>query len=111
MNVHVDFRLTGEQLGLLEKHGYRRTSNKHGHVTRIDRKDWLRFMAKKHAPWDFNEGTKWVMGLGLASAADHYRRVHSKDTLVLHPDDAKCIMSSNHDPIGFVEIDEDEKVA
>ena len=62
--------------------GYRVVSRKYGMISRIDRKDWKEYMAKQHAPWDAEgEGIKWVQLLGDRAAADHYRRVYSKDTL------------------------------
>lgn len=64
-----------------EKQGYRITSRKYGMISRIDRDDWKEYMAEKHAPWDIEEGRKWVRVLGDLHAADHYRRVYSKDTL------------------------------
>ena len=63
--------------------GYRITSRKYGLVSRIDREDWKEYMAEQHAPWDIREGRKWVNILGDRSAADHYRRVYSKDHLEL----------------------------
>ncbi len=60
--------------------GYCRVSNRHRMVARIDRGDWQAVMAKDHAPWDpAGQGMDWVRGMGLASAADHYRRCYSKD--------------------------------
>lgn len=64
--------------------GYRVTSNKHRMISRIDRDDWKEYMAKGHSPWDWEgEGLKWVRILGDRSAADHYRRVYSRDTLTV----------------------------
>src|ERR1039458_9705438 len=61
--------------------GYRIVSRKYGMISRLDRDDWKEYMAEKHAPWDIEEGRKWVRALGDLHAADHYRRVYSKDTL------------------------------
>lgn len=65
------------------KQGYRIVSRKYGTIARIDRDDWKEFMAQEHAPWDIEEGRKWVRTMGDRSAADHYRRVYSKDTIDL----------------------------
>ena len=63
--------------------GYRITSRKYGIISRIDRDDWKDYMAEQHAPWDIEEGRKWVRLLGDRTAADHYRRVYSKDNIEL----------------------------
>jgi hypothetical protein len=63
--------------------GYKCISRRYGIVARIDRDDWLEHMARQHAPWSLADGMKWVRALGRAAAADHYRRVYSKDTLTL----------------------------
>lgn len=63
--------------------GYRITSRKYGLISRIDRDDWKEFMAEQHAPWDIEEGRKWIRAMGDLHAADQYRRVYSKDTLEL----------------------------
>lgn len=66
---------------LIDK-GYRRVSNKYRHVSRIDRSDWLEYLHK----------------LGLAgtkgSLADHYRRVYSKDIIIVPLHIFKFIPSS-----------------
>jgi hypothetical protein len=61
--------------------GYRAGSNRYRIVSRIDREDWKEHMARKHAPWSFEEGMRWVIGLGDERAADHYRRVYTKDKI------------------------------
>lgn len=63
--------------------GYRIVSRKYGIISRIDREDWKEAMAKAHAPWDIEEGRKWVRTLGDRGAADHYRRCYSKDNVEL----------------------------
>ena len=62
--------------------GYCVTSRKFCHVTRIDRPDWRERMAKDRSPWDLREGLEWVTRLG-SGAEDHYRRVYSRDTVVV----------------------------
>lgn len=66
--------------------GYAITSRASGHATRLDRRDWREYMAQKHAPWDpVKQGMDWVKSLDSNghSAADHYRRVHSKDIITV----------------------------
>lgn len=58
--------------------GYRITSRKHRMASRIDRPDWQEAMAATHP-----SGKQWVDGLGLRLAADYYRRVISRDTIVV----------------------------
>ena len=65
----------------LIKKGYRRVSNKYRVISRIDRDDWIEYMANQHSPWDIEEGYNWISALGMASASDHYRRVYSKDVI------------------------------
>lgn len=90
--------------------GYRRTSNRHRMVSRVDRPDWREYMAQQHAPWDAERGTqdgpRWVRCLG-EGAADHYRRTHSEDNLEgLPPDVFRRIPGSNGDDTGFVKVTE-----
>jgi hypothetical protein len=59
-------------------------------ATRIDRKDWREHMASHHA-----HGMEFVKCLGK-SAADHYRRIYSKDTLVV-PSGWVKILPNSHD--------------
>jgi len=94
-----------EEAKALMKKGYRVTSRKHRQVTRVDRPDWRDYMAVRHAPWDIEDGLEWVECLGRG-AADQYRRVYSKDTLVVSKAALSHIGSSNHDPVGYVEISE-----
>lgn len=91
-------KTSGEDLASL---GYRRTSRKFGHVSRVDREDWKEYMAEKHSPWSKEEGLRWVECLGTG-AADHYRRCYSKDTLVLTQTKALGIPCSDHDETGFI---------
>jgi hypothetical protein len=70
-------------------------------ISRIDRPDWYRIMAKKHTPWDPNgEGIDWVFNMGRAAAEDYYRRCHSKDTLTVCDNVIKRIPSSNQEVTG-----------
>lgn len=65
--------------------GYCITSRRSRLATRLDRRDWREYMAKQHAPWDPDgDGMDWVNCLDNGSgAADHYRRCHSKDDIVV----------------------------
>ena len=83
--------------------GYRRTSNKCGMLSRIDRPDWIQVLAVhlRRAPADF-----YVPGEDkpTGSWCDFYRRVLSKDTIEIDPNLARQVPTSGHDPIGYVEI-------
>lgn len=81
--------------------GYRRISNTHRIVARVDREDWRIFLARAQAPWNLSEGSDWVECLGN-SAADYYRRCFSTDKKIIPTLVFKLIPSSNHDPIGYV---------
>lgn len=72
----------------LVRSGYRQTSSRFRLASRIDRPDWKEHMASKHAPWCAEEGMRWVELLG-ASAADHYRRVYSRDQIEVTEFDLK----------------------
>jgi len=68
----------------LMKKGYRRTSNAYCMISRIDREDWLDVLAKERhcSRADFYN----VDGSGINNShKDYYVRVHSKDTLTVHP--------------------------
>lgn len=72
---------------LLIASGYCPISNKYRMVSRLDRPDWLEYMAFLHTEGlrgtpeeNLKEGMRWATGLG-DGAADFYRRVHSGDTL------------------------------
>lgn len=92
----------GEALSLASQ-GYRRVSTKHQLVSRVDRPDWREYMAMRHCPHDPEGlGNRWVMCLGKG-AADHYRRVYSKDTLnVLNLFTFRLIPASANDDVGYV---------
>lgn len=81
--------------------GYRRVSRKFGIVARVDREDWREYMAEQHAPWDIQQGRKWVKLLGK-NAADYYRRCLSNDKLEIGEGRALAIPTSGGDAIGFV---------
>ena len=71
----------GERARTLWRSGYRCISRQYRIVARIDRPDWIHYMAQQHCSWDINQGLQWVLSLGLESAGDFYRSVHSKDKL------------------------------
>lgn len=81
--------------------GYRRTSRKHGMISRIDRPDWKEVLAR--------EGM--LFGLGReGNGADHYRACYSSDKITLKPPSlALEVPTSGHDPIGFVPKDQLEQ--
>lgn len=67
--------------------GYCPVSNRYRMASRIDREDWREYMAAKRVegfPGDkeenFQQAMRWVEGLA-EGAADHYRRLHSRDTI------------------------------
>ena len=92
--------LTPEQLTAM---GYRRTSNKYGMVSRVDRSDWVHVLAKelRRAPADF-----YVPGEAEPAAnwCDYYRRVYSRDKLELDPIVARQIPTSTWDACGYIEL-------
>jgi hypothetical protein len=70
-----------ERANLLIASGYRATSNKYRMVSRIDREDWIDYMAGQHAPWDpKGEGLRWASRRNMG---DQYRRVYSRDKIEL----------------------------
>lgn len=81
--------------------GYRRTSRRHGMVSRVDRPDWKEVLAK-HLIRSVPEMEKMVRR-SPGDWEDYYRRVLSKDTITLNPPSrALSIPSSDHDPVGYV---------
>lgn len=95
--------------------GYCVVSRKHRRASRIDRPDWREYMAAQHAPWDpEGEGMAWVEHMG-SRAGDQYRRVYSRDVLVVSAEALRLLPSSDdglnrfmaretkrHDPLGAV---------
>jgi hypothetical protein len=88
---------------LLKAMGYRRVSNKHKLVARIDRKDWLQSMAKSlhRAPADF-----YVPGENHVAPnwCDYYRRVHSKDQLEVSAEIYAALPASNETSDDYVPL-------
>jgi len=83
--------------------GYRRTSNAYGLISRIDRPDWVEYMAEKmgRAPADFyNRATGKVDGMWC----DHYRAVYSMDTHIVDLKRIHRIPTSGFDPVGFIDV-------
>lgn len=77
----TDFIVAGD----LHEQGYRRVSNKHKLVARIDRKDWLDVLAKEMhcSRADFYN----LNGSGISDSwRDHYVRVYSKDQITVSPE-------------------------
>lgn len=76
----------------LMKQGYRKTSNAYCRVSRIDREDWLDVLAKQRrcSRADFYN----VDGSGIGDQhRNHYIRVFSNDTHVVHPKVLKLVKS------------------
>ena len=95
-----DFRKEADEL--IAK-GYCRTSNKYRNASRIDRADWVHFLAKdlRRAPADF-----YVPGEDHPTGGwcDFYRRVHSQDSVSnITPGVFVLLPSSDHNPIGYRE--------
>lgn len=85
---------------LYARAGYRRTSHKHRILSRIDRPDWVAYMARKmrRTPADF-----YIDGEDEPSGnwADNYRRVYSEDKITVPHDICQMVPGSGHDPIGY----------
>lgn len=106
------YGMTSEQkASQLINWGYRRISNTHQMVSRIDRPDWFMYMATKHAPWDpTGEGVQWAAGLGMY-AKDYYRRCLSKDKLELPHHIFTLIPASGSSDAGYKPKKEDKIMA
>lgn len=91
----------------LIRQGYRKTSNKHCMVSRIDRPDWVSVLAKDMFR---SEAEFYEKGCTEPSDhwADHYRRVYSKDTVVIPQAYIREFPSSGHDPVGFIPLLKDD---
>jgi hypothetical protein len=91
--------VTGEQAAA---QGYRRVSNKHMRVTRIDRPDWVRILAEHtrrseaqfYRPGSLHPEGAW---------ADFYRRVLSKDWFEFSDrNEFSKVPGSDFDDTGYV---------
>lgn len=86
---------TPAEIDALIDSGYRRVSRRHGLVARIDREDWVSFLAGKgHAVGD--------RLLRPGYWEDFYRRNYSKDQVRLHPTTAERVPCSHGDPVGYM---------
>lgn len=72
--------------------GYRRTSNAHCQVSRIDREDWIEALAKQMRCCVADFYNKDGSGVGN-HWRDHYVRVYSKDNLTVAPEVIKHVPS------------------
>lgn len=94
--------------------GYRRVSNRYGHVSRIDRPDWIEHMAVhlRRAPADFYR--RHPEGVGnepCPTWCDYYRRRLSQDVLVFDPPElARRVPSSGNLECGYVPQPRDPKL-
>lgn len=94
------------QYAALEAKGYRRTSNRHGLISRIDRPDWLDAL-NRHLMRSAQQGNLILENseeYNSGSWQDFYRRVLSKDTLEIGKSQAQNIGTSSWDNIGYIEI-------
>lgn len=84
--------------------GYRRTSNAYALVTRIDRPDWLNFMAKKMrcSEGRFLQLSETAPPQVDGRWASHYRGVYSEDEHTVDSERLRKIPSSGHDPVGYI---------
>lgn len=82
--------------------GYVIVSRAHRTAARIDREDWKSFMARKHGAG----GKQWVECLGDRSAADHYRRVYSRDQIPVPDSWIKELGNSGNGPECFMPLPE-----
>lgn len=95
--------MAANQMAVLKARGYRRVSNKHGMLARVDRPDWVEVLARhlKRSPAEL-----YVPGEPEPAAhwADYYRRVLSGDRVDVEPPAlARLVPSSDHDPVGYVD--------
>ena len=89
---------------ILTAMGYRRVSNGHRGIARIDRPDWLDVLAKdlRRSPAEFYRPGEKDPAI---TWCDQYRRVYSKDTIHGVPEDVfKRIPGSGDSDCGFVNI-------
>lgn len=81
--------------------GYRRVSNKHRHVSRIDRPDWATLLSKdmfnRDVAFYYDNPRQWE---------DHYRRCYSKDVLVVDQYTSPHVRGSSGEVTGFVGLGE-----
>lgn len=90
----------------LSEMGYRRISNSHRIISRVDRPDFVQVLAEKlhRAPADF-----YIPGRDTVDGhwCDHYRRCFSHDKIDGVPEEIfKLIPGSNHDACGYVHLKE-----
>ena len=92
-----------QEASRLMKLGYFCVSRRFCLVSRIDFPDWRDLLAKHFAPWDPNgEGAAHVQGSGSPSINDYYRRVLSKDTLVVDSLVIRHMVSSGSSYAGYI---------
>lgn len=89
--------------------GYRRTSNKYGMVSRIDRADWLQHLAETMLNRVVADFCLHSTGMPSGSWCDYYRRCVSKDTLELPQTISRKIPTSGWDSIGYVELSGEDR--
>lgn len=82
--------------------GYRKVSNGHCLVARIDTPNWVDVLARnlRRSPAEFYESKNDYQPSG--HWCDHYRRCFSHDTLVVSPETLKHIPPSGFDNCGYI---------
>jgi hypothetical protein len=85
--------MTGEEA---TERGYRRTSNTHLTVSRVDTPQWPERMGLRPGTTDFSR-----------ASPDLYRRVYSKDHVVLAAAEFRKVPTSSGDTTGFVAVRDD----
>lgn len=90
---------------MLTDMGYRKVSNRHLMVARIDHPDWVEHLANKMrlAPADFvvRDGSGQIS----ADWCDHYRRCYSEDEATVSNRVFRLMKSSGNDKCGFIPPD------
>ena len=81
--------------------GYRCVSRKYGIVSRVDRHDWIPFLANDLSIPIELLSDLYKKGKGC-DYADHYRRCYSKDKLELGPALGHLFPTSGWDPVGYI---------
>lgn len=95
------FDMTGERATEL---GYCRISNQYLTVARIDRPDWVEFLADQlmRAPADFIVVSGPEKGKVSGGWCDYYRRTYSHDLVVLEYSEFKKVPTSCGNPTGYI---------
>ena len=85
------------RVGTLIELGYKGVTIEQGEISRIDREDWIEVLARAmpgSCKADFLVVSGPNTGKPSERWADHYRRVHSKDTLTVSKEDIRLFPGS-----------------